>query len=115
MMSHEQEKERDYAAFLAQLPAPIHPPHDCRHLEHAAYLAVARLEDVGKFVAELRVVCLHCREPFRFVGLTPGLSFVEPSCSVDGVEALLPMEPEIEKRIFGGARYVMPAKAEPRQ
>ena len=115
MSTEEDEKDRDYAAFLAQLPAPLYAPHACRHLTFGAFVAVQRLEDTGRFVAELRVLCLHCREPFRFIGLTPGLSYVEPSCAIDGTEALLPIEPEVEKRLFAGARYVVPPPPETRQ
>lgn len=115
LVTNEQRKEGAYQRFLGELPSPTLEPKDCRHLEFASFLSVARLEDTGKFVAELRVICIHCREPFRFVGLTPGLSFVEPSCSIDGREALLPIEPEVEKRLFAGARYQMPSPPEPRQ
>lgn len=109
------ESEKQFDEFLAGLPAPIHKPTDCRHLEFGASCAIQRLVDTAQYVAELRVVCLHCHEPMRFLGLTPGLSFVEPSCSVDGLEALLPMQPEVEKRLFAGARYVMGPPPETRQ
>jgi len=64
--------------------------------------------DTGRFVAEVRIICVQCREPFRFIGIEPGVSWDKPACSIDGIEALLPVEPEIEKRLFAGARYQMP-------
>jgi hypothetical protein len=45
--------------------------------------------------------------------LCPGLLTNEPSVSIDGLVANLPIEPEIEKRLFGGARYEVP-RPEPR-
>lgn len=108
------ESEAAYEQFISKLPAPICQPQDCRHLDFAACVSVARLEDTGRFVAEVRVVCTHCREPFRFQGLQPGILHERPSCSIDGLEANLPIEPEIEKRLFGGARYEIPPKPESR-
>jgi hypothetical protein len=109
------EGEAAYERMLANLPARVNDPKNCQHEQFAASVAVARLLDTGRFIAEVRVVCVTCREPMRFLGLEPGLRWCEPSCSIDGTVANLPVEPEIEKRLFGGARYEMPPKPETRQ
>ena len=43
----------------------------CDHPEFHADVAVGRIEDLGRFLAEVKVHCTKCGEPFRFLGLTP--------------------------------------------
>lgn len=100
--------EQGYAEMVERLPAPTRTPADCPHDAFAACAAVTRLEDTGRFVCELRVLCTACREPFRFQGLAPGVFNERPSCSIDGLEANLPIEPEVRPRLFAGARFEMP-------
>lgn len=100
--------ENAYTELLGNLPPADRTPADCQHEQFAACASVTRLEDTGRFICELRVVCVQCREPFRFKGMPPGLSFEVPTVSIDGLEANLPIEPEVEKRLFGGARFEMP-------
>jgi hypothetical protein len=78
---------------------------DCTHPEFHANVAVARIEDVGKFVAEIRVRCVRCGEPFRFVGVPAGLSYDHPMVSIDGLELNAPIEPEIETRLHASASF----------
>ena len=84
----------------------------CSHEEFGAVVRVARLIDSGKFVAEVRVKCVKCELPFRFIGVPPGLAWDYPTCSIDGLEMNAPIEPEFEKRLFSSASYHMPAKVE---
>jgi len=100
--------EAAYATMLEGLPPADRKASDCQHEVFAACCAVTRLEDTGHFVCELRVLCVQCREPFRFLGMPPGLRTTAPACSIDGLEANLPIEPEIVKRLFSGASYEMP-------
>jgi hypothetical protein len=103
----EEQKEQDIARFLDTLPEKRLEPKDCRHEQFTSFVAVHRLEDTGRFIAELRIWCVDCREAFRFQGLQPGVLHERPSCSMDALEARLPVEPEIEKQLFGGARFEM--------
>ena len=80
-------------------------PEDCTHETFHADVKVARILDVGKFVAEITVKCMDCGEPFRFVGVAAGLSYEHPQCSIDGLELFAPIEPEIEKQLHASASY----------
>lgn len=84
-------------------------PKDCPHEQFAAVVAVGRILDVGKFVADIRVHCTDCGEPFRFVGVPAGLTFDAPRVSIDGLELHAPIEPEIEPTLHATASYVVPA------
>jgi hypothetical protein len=110
--SHAEQKERDFEDWLASLPAKQLEPKDCTHPAFGAWCAVHRLEDTGRFLAELRVVCIRCREPFRFKGIPAGLAWEHPTASIDGLEANLPIEPELLKQLASSASYVMPPPPE---
>lgn len=81
---------------------------DCAHEQFGAEVDVHRLEDSGKFIADVRVKCVQCDEPFRFVGLTAGISFDQPTVSIDETELHAPIEPEGEKRLQTRALFQMP-------
>jgi hypothetical protein len=61
----------------------------CAHEQFDALVTVSRLEDSGRFMADVRVNCSQCGEPFRFLGLPTGLDLNSASVSVDGEEARL--------------------------
>ena len=65
----------------------------CKHLEFAAEVRVARLEDTGGFMAEVRVTCAQCQKPFQFLGLEPGLDTQGARVSIDGLEANIAIAP----------------------
>lgn len=65
----------------------------CRHMSFAAKVQVARLEDVGRFMAEIRINCAECGKPFEFQGLQPGVDTGGARCSVDQQEALIAIAP----------------------
>lgn len=67
---------------------------ECRHEAFEATVAVARLEDVGKFMAEVRVQCSQCKSPFQFLGLEPGMDLNGARVSIDGLEANLAVAPQ---------------------
>lgn len=105
------EQEKDYYAWRASLPAPTNKPKACQHDGgFGVFCAVTRLEDVQTFCADLRIVCLQCHEPFRFRGMDPGFSPRVPRCSIDGLVANLPIEPEVEHRLLGGASFEVPQR-----
>lgn len=61
----------------------------CEHLDFSADVQVARIENVGRFMADVRIKCTHCGEPFRFLGLPAGIDLEGAAVSVDGYEARL--------------------------
>lgn len=61
----------------------------CEHNAFQASVAVARLEDSGRFMAEVSVTCSECGEPFQFIGLEPGLHLAGARVSIDGLTAHL--------------------------
>lgn len=64
---------------------------DCLHRNFAAKVSVARIEDIGRFVAEVRIHCTECNTPFQFFGVAPGFNYDAPTVSIDGLEANLPI------------------------
>lgn len=66
----------------------------CKHLKFAADVRVARIEDIGRFVAEIRVSCTDCGKPFQFQGLAVGMNYNGATVSLDGLEAHLPIFPD---------------------
>lgn len=82
----------------------------CKHLEFAAEVRVARLEDVGRFNAEVRIRCAQCGKAFQFLGLQPGVDLDGARVSLDGLEANLAISPEGQKpnpfqRLAFGVRF----------
>lgn len=62
---------------------------DCKHENFTANVAVNRLEDSGRFNADIKINCAQCGTPFRFLGLPVGLDPNGACVSVDGTEARL--------------------------
>jgi hypothetical protein len=82
----------------------------CVHMEFGAEVRVARLEDTGRFVAEVRIRCAQCDKPFAFLGLEPGIDLGGARVSLDGLEANLAIAPEGAKpnpfqRLAFGVRH----------
>lgn len=66
----------------------------CSHLQFDAAVKIARLEDSGGFMAEIRIKCRECGKPFQFLGLEPGLDLQGARISIDGLEANIAIAPE---------------------
>lgn len=66
----------------------------CQHMNFDASVAVARVEDIGRFVAEVKIRCTDCNTPFQFMGIEPGFSYDGPTVRLDGLEADLPICPQ---------------------
>lgn len=81
------------------------PRSECTHESFLVDAKIARVLDVGKFVAEIRICCQDCGEPFRFVGVPAGVSYARPMVSIDGLELNAPIEPEVEKEFHMRATY----------
>lgn len=59
----------------------------CAHENFRAQVDVARLEDSGRFSAEIRIECVDCGVPFQFLGLPIGIDLNGATISADGLEA----------------------------
>lgn len=68
----------------------------CQHTNFQSFVTVNRLEDTGRFSADVTIKCVDCETPFRFIGLPIGLDLNGASVSVDGTEARLAIAPEGE-------------------
>lgn len=82
----------------------------CAHMNFAADVRVARLEDSGRFIAEMRIACSDCGRPFQFLGLESGIDLDGARVSLDGLEANLAISPEGAKpnpfqRLAYGVRH----------
>jgi hypothetical protein len=81
----------------------------CKHENFRANVRVARLEDSGRFIAEIRVNCDQCDKPFQFLGLEPGIDLDGARVSLDGLEANIAICPQGSRpnpfeRIFGNVK-----------
>lgn len=68
----------------------------CQHKNFSATVNVSRLEDSGRFMADIRVHCEECKQQFRFIGLPCGVDLNGASVSIDGTEARLAIAPKGE-------------------
>lgn len=66
----------------------------CKHKSFDANVRVARIEDKGRFMAEIRINCRDCLVPMQFMGLEPGLNFDGATVSLDGLEANIGIHPQ---------------------
>lgn len=53
------------------------------------------------YIADIKVSCTQCGEPFRWSGLRAGVSFAEPRVSVDETELHAPLRPASADPDFG--------------
>ena len=68
----------------------------CKHEQFFANVDVQRLEDTGRFAADIRIKCIQCDTPFRFIGLPAGVDLNGAAVSIDGTEARLAIAPKGE-------------------
>ena len=68
----------------------------CEHRSFSASVEVNRLEDVVRFVADVKISCAECGIPMRFIGLPAGLDLNGASVSVDGTEGRFAIAPQGE-------------------
>lgn len=81
---------------------------NCAHENFLAKVTVVRLQDSGRFSADVAIKCAECGEQFRFLGLQAGVSHEQPMVSIDGLELRAPIEPEGEARLHTTALYQIP-------
>lgn len=65
----------------------------CLHRNFETDVKIAVVKDRGAWIAEVRIVCSDCAEPFRFVGVPAGFAYGHPRVSIDGRELRAPIEP----------------------
>ena len=80
----------------------------CQHEQFDANVAVNRMEDTAKIIVDVRIHCVQCGEPFRFLGVRAGIAWTHPTCSIDETELHVPIEAEGNKRLQTTARFQMP-------
>lgn len=79
----------------------------CPHENFGVQANVGRLmrsetdSTVVGYSVDLTVRCMDCNEPFEWMGLPMGWLASEPACSVDGLEARMPIRPQSAARDFG--------------
>lgn len=85
--------EKDAVDRLRTIVARYDVCASCSHPDFEVHVAVNRLEDNGRFNADVRINCCACGSPFRFYGLPVGLNLDGAAVSVDGTEARLAIGP----------------------
>jgi hypothetical protein len=68
----------------------------CEHKNFVVDAKVNRLEDFGRFVADIQIRCSECFVPFVFVGLPAGLNLDGAAVSMDGTEGRFGIVPKGE-------------------
>lgn len=66
----------------------------CEHQNFATDVQIARMENTGRFVAEIRIKCVDCGVPMQFMGLEPGFNFDGATVSLDGLEMNIGIHPQ---------------------
>ena len=77
----------------------------CEHKDFHAHVIVNRLEDTGRFAADVTIKCAECKMPFVFLGLPGGLLADGAAVSFDGTEARLAIAPQKETETGKVIRY----------
>lgn len=67
----------------------------CEHKNFRAHVEVNRIEDIGRFTADIHVWCAECDLPFEFVGVGEcGLSYEHPTVDPSAQELRVPIKPK---------------------
>ena len=76
----------------------------CQHEEFISTVTVNRLDDIGRFSADVNIKCNQCGLPFRFIGLPAGVDLNGAAVNGDATEARLAIAPkgEVIPPIEGG-------------
>lgn len=68
----------------------------CPHDFFQANVTVDRIENTGRFTADIKIECERCGVPMKFLGLPRGLDMNGAAVSIDGTEARLAIHPKDE-------------------
>jgi hypothetical protein len=67
----------------------------CEHKNFHANVMVNRIEDIGRFTADITIRCIDCNLPFEFVGVDEcGLSYEHPTVNPSAQELRVPIKPK---------------------
>jgi hypothetical protein len=92
----------------------------CKHEEFNANVAVHRIQksdlepdEIVAYQADIKVECRQCGQPFEFFGLPMGMSFYQPTISIDGQVMRVPLiipgtKPPDRLPGFGPPQYINP-------
>lgn len=80
----------------------------CAHMNFSAMVKVARLEDTGRFYADVTVACAECALPFHFITPDYGLRNDRPAASPDATELRCPIGPGPAELPASPMRFEMP-------
>lgn len=75
----------------------------CEHMNFRADVKVGRLTrsetdaTVVAYNADIEIICADCKKQFEFVGLPMGFSHNEPRCSINALQARIPIKPQGEE------------------
>lgn len=75
---------------------------ECEHPDFRADIHVARIVDIDRWMAEIKITCIKCHLPFNFFGMPTGLDYNGVAMSADGKEAFLAIAPSSELPPFKG-------------
>src|SRR3990167_350931 len=70
---------------------------DCTHPDFDVFATINRIEDTGRFNADIQIVCAKCKKKFRFIGLPMGLDCNGAAVSPDGTEGRFAIHPVNEE------------------
>ena len=84
------------------------PDRACPHEDFEATVDVGRIGtgdtadgSPRAYIADIRITCAQCGEPFRWTGLQAGVSFERPMVSIDEAELHAPLRPASADPDFG--------------
>lgn len=76
----------------------------CQHEKLFSVVFVHRLTETEEadapvigYTADISIKCSACGKPFQFLGLPPGSQWDAPTCSIDALEARMPICPAGEQ------------------
>ncbi len=65
----------------------------CHHPGFEASVRVDRVEDIGRFMASVKIECTACGAKMRFLGVPMGMNYNGATTDVDGTELRLGIHP----------------------
>ena len=68
----------------------------CPHEKFVCSVTVNNIDDIGRFLADVKIRCDQCGVPFRFIGLPAGVDLNGAATSIDATEACLAIAPKSE-------------------
>lgn len=80
---------------------------DCDHQQFSVRVEVVRLEDTGKYAADVTINCVECGVPMVFLGLPRGLDPNGAATNVDGTELRAAIHPKGEVNPSVGAGFMV--------